>query len=101
MSTSLSYRGFDIHGYRYKNSQFHEGSIIFTIEKDPSSLRCPCCKTGKVTRRGTLQGTNNKIKTPQKQAYGFQDIVFFKLKIRSLHESKARLSQMNRNILYG
>jgi transposase len=38
-----------------------------------------------------LEGTNNKIKTLQKQADGFKDREFFKLKIHALHESKYAL----------
>jgi len=34
---------------------------------------------------GPLEATNNKIKTLQRQAYGFRDQVFFKLKIYALH----------------
>jgi transposase len=40
---------------------------------------------------GPLEGTNNKIKTLQKQAYGFRDHEFFKLKIYGLHETKYAL----------
>ena len=40
---------------------------------------------------GPLEGTNNKIKTLQKQAYGFRDLDFFKLKIYGLHETKFAL----------
>ncbi|MGI9569161.1 MAG: ISL3 family transposase, partial [Desulfobulbia bacterium] len=40
---------------------------------------------------GPLEGTNNKIKTLQKQAYGFRDMTFFKLKIYALHETKYAL----------
>jgi transposase len=40
---------------------------------------------------GPLEGTNNKIKTLQKQAYGFRDLDFFKLKIYALHETKYAL----------
>ena len=40
---------------------------------------------------GPLEGTNNKIKTLQKLAYGFRDIEFFKLKIYALHEAKYAL----------
>jgi transposase len=40
---------------------------------------------------GPLEGTNNKIKTMQKQAYGFRDIEFFKLKIKAIHEAKYAL----------
>jgi len=41
---------------------------------------------------GPLEGTNNKIKTLQRQAYGFRDMDFFKLKIYALHESKYALT---------
>jgi transposase len=40
---------------------------------------------------GPLEGTNNKIKTMKRQAYGFRDHEFFKLKILSLHETKYAL----------
>ncbi len=40
---------------------------------------------------GPLEGTNNKIKTLHKMAYGFRDIEFFKLKIMALHETKYAL----------
>lgn len=38
-----------------------------------------------------LEGTNNKIKTMKRQAYGFRDLEFFKLKIMAIHESKYAL----------
>jgi len=38
-----------------------------------------------------LEGTNNKIKTMKRQAYGFRDLEFFKLKIMAVHESKYAL----------
>ena len=40
---------------------------------------------------GPLEGTNNKIRTLSKQAYGFRDREFFKLKIYALHETKYAL----------
>jgi transposase len=40
---------------------------------------------------GPLEGTNNKIKTMQRQAYGFRDHEFFKLKILALHETRYAL----------
>jgi transposase len=40
---------------------------------------------------GPLEGTNNKIKTMQRQAYGFRDQEFFKLKILAIHEAKYAL----------
>lgn len=40
---------------------------------------------------GPLEGTNNKIKTMKRQAYGFRDHEFFKLKILGIHEAKHAL----------
>jgi transposase len=40
---------------------------------------------------GPVEGTNNKIKTLQRQAYGFRDMEFFKLKIYDLHSTKYAL----------
>jgi transposase len=40
---------------------------------------------------GPLEGTNNKIKTMKRQAYGFRDQEFFKLKILAIHEAKYAL----------
>jgi transposase len=40
---------------------------------------------------GPLEGTNNKIQLIKRQAYGFRDHAFFKLKILGLHETKHAL----------
>ena len=40
---------------------------------------------------GRLEGTNNKIKTMKRQAYGFRDLRFFKLKIYGIHETEYAL----------
>lgn len=40
---------------------------------------------------GPLEGTNNKIKTMKRQAYGFRDLEFFKLKIMALHMTRYAL----------
>jgi transposase len=40
---------------------------------------------------GPLEGTNNKIKTMQRQAYGFRDEEFYRLKIHAIHEAKYAL----------
>ena len=40
---------------------------------------------------GPLEGTNNKIKTMKRQAYGFRDHEFFKLKILAIHETRYAL----------
>jgi transposase len=40
---------------------------------------------------GPLEGTNNKIKTMKRQAYGFRDPEFLKLKILGIHETQYAL----------
>jgi transposase len=40
---------------------------------------------------GPLEGTNNKIQLMKRQAYGFRDHEFFKLKILGIHETKHAL----------
>ncbi|HSR50989.1 MAG TPA: ISL3 family transposase [Acidobacteriota bacterium] len=40
---------------------------------------------------GPLEGINNKIKTLQRQAYGFRDKAFFRLRIYALHETRYAL----------
>jgi transposase len=40
---------------------------------------------------GPLEGTNNKIKTMKRQAYGFRDHEFFKLKIMAIHQARYAL----------
>jgi transposase len=40
---------------------------------------------------GPLEGTNNKIKTMKRQAYGFRDEEFLQLKIYGIHETKYEL----------
>jgi transposase len=36
---------------------------------------------------GPIEGTNNKIKTLKRQAYGYRDTEFFKLRIMGIHEA--------------
>jgi transposase len=40
---------------------------------------------------GPLEGTNNKIKTLKRAAYGYRDHEYFKLKILALHETRYEL----------
>ena len=44
-------------------------------------MRLPC----------PLEGMNNKIQTMKRQAYGFRDMEFYKLKICAIHETKYAL----------
>jgi len=54
MSTSLLYHAFGIKGYDYVRTQYHGGNIIFTIERKPFCLCCPCCKGKDIIRHGAL-----------------------------------------------
>ncbi|MEN6483965.1 MAG: transposase, partial [Syntrophobacteraceae bacterium] len=38
------------------------------------------------------EGINNKIKTLKRQAYGFRDMVYFKLRLYHLHTQRYSLS---------
>ena len=40
---------------------------------------------------GPLEGLNNKIKTLKRQAYGFRDLAYFKLRIYAIHLAKFEL----------
>jgi transposase len=40
---------------------------------------------------GPMEGTNNKIKAMKRQAYGFRDREFFKLRILAIHETRYEL----------
>ena len=44
---------------------------------------------------GPLEGTNNKIKTMKREAYGYRDEEFFTLKIFAAHELIVRLGRMS------
>jgi len=52
MSTSLLYHGWGIVGYEYQRTLYVEGMVIFRIAQDPTTLKCPCCESRRVIRRG-------------------------------------------------
>ncbi len=98
MSTSLLYHGFGVVGYRYLRTEYREGNVIFTVSRKKFTKTLEehfdgilayfdfdCLSTG------PLEGTNNKIKTMQRKAYGYRDMEFFKLKLMALHETKYAL----------
>jgi len=55
MSTSLLYHAFGVRGYEYVNTKYPSGSVIFTIRQKPENLRCPCCGSRDVIRKGQVQ----------------------------------------------
>lgn len=103
MSTSLLYHGWGLIGYRYVRRHYGGGKLIFTVQPHPRSLICPVCHGRDVLHHGILayydypistgplEGTNNKIKTMKRQAYGFRDKEFLKLKIMAIHLTKYAL----------
>ena len=69
MSTSILYHGFGIYGYRYTKTEYQQGALVFSIEKDPTSLRCPCCKGIQVIRKGTVLRWFHTLPIGSKQVY--------------------------------
>ena len=55
MSTSLLYHGFGIRGYEYVRSYYEGGGIIFKIRQQRNELRCSCCGSPDVIRRGQVE----------------------------------------------
>ncbi|HSX38440.1 MAG TPA: transposase, partial [Chlamydiales bacterium] len=41
---------------------------------------------------GKAEGINNKIKTLKRQAYGYRDMEYFKLRLYHLHEQRYQLA---------
>lgn len=54
MSTSLLYHGFGIRGYDYQRTSYEDGVIVFRIQQRRNALRCPCCRSADVQRRGQI-----------------------------------------------
>ena len=54
MSTSVLYHGFGVRGYVCLRVDYVEGGIVFTIAQERENLRCPCCGTSRVERRGEV-----------------------------------------------
>lgn len=69
MSTSILYHGFGIHGYRYTKTEYRQGALVFSIEKEATCLRCPCCKGIHVTRKGNVLRWFHTLPIGRKQVY--------------------------------
>jgi transposase len=61
MSTSLLYHALNIVGYHHRKTEYAGNEIRFTVEQDPTTLRCPCCGSRNVIRRGTV---NRRFRAP-------------------------------------
>lgn len=55
MSTSLLYHGFGIRGYQYVKTDYAEGGVVFTIQQNPGTCRCPACGSRDVRPRGRME----------------------------------------------
>jgi transposase len=55
MSTGLLYHAFGIRGYEYVRTEYQGGQVIFTIQQEPQTFRCPCCGSREVLSRGHVQ----------------------------------------------
>jgi transposase len=55
MSTSLLYHAFGIRGYQYRRTAYQDGQVIFTIEQELSTRRCPACGSCDVVSRGAAK----------------------------------------------
>ena len=57
MSTSLLYHAFGIRNYKYCKTEYKKGKVIFTIEHNSKSLKCPVCGSKEITLRGKKKRT--------------------------------------------
>ena len=53
MSMEILYHGFGFYGCHYTRAKYQQGALVFSSEKEPTSLRCPCCKGLEVKRKRT------------------------------------------------
>lgn len=54
MSTSLLYHGFGIVGYRYVHTKYEGGKVTFRVRQERGDMRCPCCRSYNVKKRGSI-----------------------------------------------
>ncbi len=57
MSTSLLYHTWGIRGYTYVHTRYEKGRTIFRVKQDASELRCPCCGSRELKKRGATERT--------------------------------------------
>ena len=95
METSFMYQALGIREQECSRERYEGGKIILAIRTREDKLYCAKCgsRDGILSwydfqiTNGKLEGINNKIKTMKRQAYGYRDMDFFKLKLLSLHDS--------------
>ena len=52
MSTSILYHGFGVYGYKYKKTEYRNGTIVFHIEKSDDKRVCVECGSDNVIKKG-------------------------------------------------
>jgi hypothetical protein len=75
MSTSILYHAFGLKGIHYESTRYFGDCILIEANIDQRSDR---------------EGTNNKIKTLKRQAYGYRYMEYFKLGLYHLHTQSNR-----------
>ena len=61
MSTSFIYHGLDLQSYDYVRQKFSGDGVTFTVRPKWRLLRCPVCKSKRVTRRGQYLRTLRSV----------------------------------------
>lgn len=74
MSTSLLYHAFGITGYHCKQIEFQSGRLFFHIKPGNHPLRCPCCKSKDVIRRGKKRRRFRTLPIGRKEVFIVLDI---------------------------
>ena len=54
MSTSLIYHAWGLVGYQYLKTEYVNGSIFISVQKNPGKLCCPDCDSFNIIRLGTV-----------------------------------------------
>jgi transposase len=67
MSASLLYHAFGIRGYRYVRTDYFDGIMVFNIEQERTSLRCPACGSADVTAHGGEERLFRLVPVARKQ----------------------------------
>ena len=55
MSTSFLYHGFGLPGYDYVRQEFVGGNILLHVRPKGKLVRCPCCRSRNILRRGVSE----------------------------------------------
>lgn len=102
MSTSILYHAFGLKGIHYESTEYVQDCIVIRAWLARLAIKCPktlaAYKTGHLNyfehliTSGPVRNINNKIKTPKREAYGFRDMVYFKLSRHHLHTRSNSLS---------